>query len=349
MKKFLTIVIPTYNREKQLIRLLKSIERQNAIEKYYIVILNNHSNYNVELSVKSQFASSFYDNIDFYNRPYNAGGNYNIGSAFLFAKSAYLWIIGDDDEVCDGCFDIIEEDCIKYSDIPFFKYPSNMQKRSTTDMMISNINKFVEVNKAGLLTAGNIIFVSNNIFNLPQLDQYISTSLFYSYSGIPHSLPMLRCLMDERPFLLSNRDIVHYLEPDGDHWDYVKTVVSLSSVLNIDEDNKHYIVEKFFKVVMRHFDIVEFLQECVLLEDLNYRKHVCRIAMNTIFVENGSLDKFVYFLYKIETKFGVKLFSTYSSFVHYKETAIKKFKKQQIEKHSFIYRLYKRLKKLRIK
>ena len=64
MEKFLTIVIPTYNRENQLIRLLRSIERQKVEHLYYIVILNNHSDYDVETSIRNHFPDPFIDNIE---------------------------------------------------------------------------------------------------------------------------------------------------------------------------------------------------------------------------------------------------------------------------------------------
>lgn len=310
MNKFLTIVIPTYNREKRLIRLLKSIERQNAVDKYFIVILNNHSDYNVEELISKYFSGSFLNNVEIINRPYNIGAENNIGSAFLYAKTDFLWIIGDDDEVIDGCFNIIEEDSIRYSDIPFFKYPSNVQQKSESDILVSNIKQFKELNRKGLITAGNVIFVSNNIFNLPQLVQYISTSLLFSYSSIPHSLPMLRCLMDKRPFLLSNREIVRYLEPDGDHWNYIKIVMRLSTVLNID-DGDHNVVREFFRIISQHFNLSTFLQDCIKLTDKSYRQHVCRIGMEYVFADLSCNERLLYLMYKVENATGFKVFSKY--------------------------------------
>lgn len=309
MNKLLTIIIPTYNRREQLIRLLKSIERQKAEKLLYIVILNNNSGYDVEQSIKNNFSGLFLDVIEIYNRPYNSGGDYNIGSSFLFAKTDYLWIIGDDDEVVDGCFDIIENDIKKYREIPLFKYPAEGQSIREDEIIVNNIEQFEELNETGVITAGNIIFVSNNIYNLPKLKDYISTSLYYSYCSIPHSLPMLRCLIDERPFLYSNKEIIRYIEPEGDHWNYVKIIASISTVLDINEGNKYQIVKDFFNIITRHFCISNFLLACLKIEDKYYRRYISNKGMNTVFANRGLLSKLLFILFKIESEFHVKLFS----------------------------------------
>lgn len=315
MNKFLTIVIPTYNREKQLIRLLRSIERQNAVDKYYIVILNNHSSYNVENSVSNSFSGSFLTNIDIYNRPYNSGGDYNIGSAFLFAKSQYLWIIGDDDEVLDGCIDIIEEDALKYPEIPYIKYHNLKHSSYNEDIVISNISDFKNSFTNKCFTAGDIIFVSTNVFNLKKSQPYISNALYYSYCSVPHILPMLGCLVDEKPFVLSHNEIVKYNAPDGDHWNFIKITTSLSTFLDIYYDKKYKVVQEVFYIITKHLEFVEFLEECLKIEDRDYVSYICRKAKGTVFRHKSINDYLLFFLYKTQDIFGVNFFSFYVNHV----------------------------------
>lgn len=309
VNKFLTIVIPTYNREKQLIRLLKSIERQNVIEKYYIVVLNNHSNYDVKTSIRNHFPDPFVENIEIYNRPYNAGGDYNIGSAFLFAKSQYLWIIGDDDEVEDSCIDIIEKNIGLYPDIPFFKYHIKGLARYNEDALIKNINDFTDLYNKNYFIAGDVLFVSNNIFNLSKLGGYISTALYYSYSSVSQVLPMLRCLIDEKPFMWCHSEIVKYNAPEGDHWNYIKIVTSLSTVLDINIGSNYSIVKSFFNILSDHFLITEFLQECLRISDKSYRKYVSRKGMNSLYEKKSFGIWSYYFFYIIESKTRIKTFT----------------------------------------
>ncbi len=316
MNKFLTIVIPTYNREKQLIRLLKSIERQDAVDKYYIVILNNHSAYNVENSVSNSFSGSFLKNIDIYNRPYNAGGDYNIGSAFLFAKSQYLWIIGDDDEVLDGCLDIIEEDAMKYPEIPYIKYHNLNHSSYSEDIIISNISDFKNSFNKNCFTAGDIIFLSTNIFNLEKAQPYLSLPLYYSYCSVPHILPMLGCLLDEKPFVLSHNEIVKYYAPDGDHWNLIKITTSLSTFLDISCDKNYNVVQEVFYIITRHFELVEFLGECLKIENRDYRNYIFKKAKSTIYRYKSFYCHFLFFLYKVEVIFRVKIFSFHVNYVH---------------------------------
>lgn len=345
MEKFLTIVIPTYNRENQLIRLLRSIERQNAVHFYYIVILNNHSDYDVEASVQNHFEGTFLDNIEVYNRPYNAGGDYNIGSAFLFAKSQYLWIIGDDDEVEDSCFDIIEKNIGLYPEISFFKYHIKGQARYNEDILIKNIINFKDLYKRNYFIAGDVLFVSNNIYNLSKLEKYISTALYYSYSSVPQVLPMLGCLIDEKPFMWCHNEIIKYNAPEGDHWNYIKIATSLSTVLDISYGNNYSAVKCFFNIISDHFQIVEFLAECLRISDKSYRKYVSRKGMNSLYEKKNFGIWIYYIFYLLESKTGIKLFSFYLKVNNRLQGKGNHFKKILYNSlFSLAYPLYKRCK-----
>jgi glycosyltransferase involved in cell wall biosynthesis len=342
MNKLLTIAIPTYNRKNQLIRLLNSIEKQKAFDKYYIVILNNNSNYDVEKSIKEHFFGEFLDNITIYNRPYNGGGHYNIGSAFLFAKTQYLWIIGDDDEVCDGCLSIIQRDIANNPELPIIKYHIKGQSQYTEDIIIKGINDFKSFYLKKYFIAGDIIFVSNCLYNLPQIADYIPTVLYYTYTSVPHTLPMLRCLADERNFMWSHHEIIKYNEPEGDHWNYVTITTSLSTVLDINIDGKYVVVREFFKIISSHWGIVEFLHECLKIKDKRYRKHVCKKGLMTLFAEKRIGYFFFYILYKMENNIGIQALSLYIYLLGFGDN-LKQYLKSS---NSIVYRTYIKIKKI---
>lgn len=305
--KFLTVVVPTYNRKHQLIRLLKSLERQHAIERYYLVILDNHSDYDVKSSLSKEFSSDFIDNIALYRKPYNTGGDYNISSAFLYAKSDYMWIIGDDDEVLDGCFDIIEEDVAKYPDIPYFKYHNKGHSSYDNDLIIRNISEFEHYFKSHCFRGGDVIFVSNNVYNLKAAESLIPSSLYYSYCSIPHTLPMLRCLQEERPFVWSHREIVQFNAPENDHWDYVKIATSFTTVLDIHYGADYKVTQSFFQIISRHFKVVEFMFECLKVKDKKYSYYVCRKGLSSLFNGRFVYSRYCFFLFMIEKSLGLKL------------------------------------------
>lgn len=347
VNKFLTIVIPTFNREKQLLRLLRSIERQEVVDKYYIVILNNHSDYNVDDSLKRSFSGDFLDNIEVYNRPYNAGGDYNIGSAFLYAKTQYLWIIGDDDEVIDGCIDIIENDILCYPEIPFIKYHNKNHSSYNTNLIVSNITDFKFYYKKKYFTAGDIIFVSTNVYNINKLQSYIPQSLYYSYCSVPHILPMLGCLIDEESFMLSHRELVKYNAPEGDHWNLIKISTSLSTFLDIFYGKNYKIVQDVFYIITNHFGLLDFLQDCIKIEDRSYRKYVYKKAGRTIYRYKTINDYFLISLYKIEDIVGVRALYLFSKFTcSFKNRKIITVKRLE-DKNNVICRLYKQFKNIK--
>ena len=339
MHKFLTIVIPTYNRERQLIRLLDSIKRQNALDMYSVVILDNHSDYDVKASLSKAFAGDFRDNIEIYERPYNAGGDYNIGSAFLFAKSDILWIVGDDDEVLDGCFDIIAEDVSRYPEVPCFKYCIENHSSFGEDLSIGDIEDFKRAFDRNRFYAGDILFVSNNVYNLKNAGSYISTALYYSYCSIPHVIPMLRCLVDERPFVWSHREIVRYHRPEGDHWNYVKIALSLSTVLDIEVGGDYAITREFFKIISKHFEILDFLEECLKVEDKDFSKYVCRKGLATLFVGRKFAARYCHLLYLIERNTKIRVLTFHADCAR----KILAKRRELIDSDSLPYRLYKKL------
>ena len=337
MHKFLTIVIPTYNREKQLIRLLRSLERQDAVDRYTIVVLDNHSNYDVRGALSRFFSGEFLENIEVYVRPYNSGGDYNISSAFLFAKSDYLWIIGDDDEVLDGCIGTIEEDVRHYPDIPFFKYHNEGHSSFQNDLVINNIKEFQEAYEQRCFCAGDIIFVSNNVYNLKAAASYIPSSLYYSYCSIPHALPTLRCLQDEKPFVWSHRELVRYHSPEGDHWNYVKIATSLSTVLDIHYGSDYAVTKTFFKILSRHFDPLEFMEECMKVKDKKYASYVCRKGLSALFDGRFFYSRYCHFLYSIERTAKIKVLSLHRIIVD----SIKRKRRRMIDGNGPLYRVYK--------
>lgn len=337
MDKFLTIVIPTYNRKNQLVRLLKSIERQNALKKYYVVILNNHSNYDIESTLNNCFSSEFIKNIEINNRPINVGASYNISGAFLACKTDYLWIIGDDDEVIDGAIDIIEEDIIRFPNIPLFKYSL---KGSTNEWVVSSISEVISLNKHNYLIAGNIIYISNSIFKISLLKDYLSYLFIYSYSAIPHTIPMIYCIANRKDIFFSTKDIIYYNAPEGDHWDYISTTLALSSLLDINISGQYDVVKSFFKMIARHFDFNVFLKECLKIENRDYRAYVVRRGIGTFFRLSRPKALLLYLLFKTEVIFHVNLFTLYNRLKdrwYCKKESLKR-------ENNFIYKMYLRIK-----
>lgn len=92
----LTVAIPTYNREKLLRRLLKSIvgELSDCVE---VLVSDNASTDGTEEMMHSEFPQVVY-----YRNSTNIGPDSNFLECYRKAKGKYVWLVGSDDVVLDG-------------------------------------------------------------------------------------------------------------------------------------------------------------------------------------------------------------------------------------------------------
>lgn len=301
MGKILTIGIPTYNRKHQLIRLLKSIQAEKSTDKYSIIISDNCSNYSVEETIDTVFSGEFRNTITVKRRDVNGGGDYNISTLFENCNTSLLWLIGDDDEILPGAINRVIENHEKYPDIPVFKYATQSAMKFTEDIRMKNVNDFARCHKNGYLY-GAIIFMSNNIYNIKMVKPYFSDCLYYGYCSVSHFLPLMHCLVDsEFDAMLCKDNIVKYNNPDGDHWNYLKIVTSLSTVLDINWGHNHKDIKKIFCIICSYFGITQFLLENIKITDKSYRNYTYWKGRNTVFKKGKSIfDYFALLCYWLQ-------------------------------------------------
>ncbi len=98
--KSLTIIIPTYNRPRELIRLLSiinsEIEQLKNVEYVNVIVRDNSQNTETQNAVEqSEFAGKPW--LDYIKNIGNVGFDSNILNLFCEAKGDYVWLVGDDD------------------------------------------------------------------------------------------------------------------------------------------------------------------------------------------------------------------------------------------------------------
>lgn len=346
MEKLLTIAIPTYNRKNQLIRLLKSIEVQNCTEYYSILISDNSSNYSVTEAIEEAFSGEFRELITVIRREINGGGDYNISSLFAYAKTELFWIIGDDDELLEGSIIKVIDNHKKYPDIPVFKYKIPAAFEFTENIRMKTVDDLVRCHKKGYLLGG-IIFMSNNIYNIDLCKPYLNDCLYYGYCSISQLIPMMHCLVDsEYEVLLCKDQIVKYNAPEGDHWNYLKIVTSLSTLLDINWNNKHKEIEKFFRVIGCYFGLGHFLIDNINLADKSYRNYVYWKGMNTVFKKNrGILGYFALTCYWMQRITRIKFLTGFYLFILNKQTEIQDKFREKAHKSEKVAKWFYFLKK----
>jgi GT2 family glycosyltransferase len=231
----LTIVITTYNRKERLINQLRSIFRQPEYVSVRIIILDNNSEYDVINTFSKEFSEKELSVVEVIRRPYNIGLTGNLSTSFMYCKTKWMWLLSDDDETEENSIKTILYDIKQHEDIAVIKY-SIKKFVPDEDKIISTISEYIEYYRSGVHTSGNMIFMSNNVFNLELLLPYLGLANIHSYTYIPHLIPVIRGLSDNAiKMMFTSKSIVSFIPPTpGTHWDFVPAIVGLASLADID-------------------------------------------------------------------------------------------------------------------
>lgn len=179
----LTIAIPTYNREKQLIQTLKNLEKQTN-QDFNIFISDNASDYNIEKSISDNFNDDFLRKITINVRNINIHADNNIVGMFECVKNGWMWIVSDDDFEKDTAVECIYYYINKYPDyaiiqFSFFKYLDKPLHINSLQLFIKSLYK--KVNRSSAVEiCGDFCSSLNKVYNLNKLKDVIG----YGFDGI---------------------------------------------------------------------------------------------------------------------------------------------------------------------
>lgn len=267
MESKLSIIIPTYNREKQLINQLRRIYSQQESKFLKIVVLNNNSDYNVEYAITSNFECSQLTNLKIISHPYNLGGNMNIGLSFYHCETDWLWLLSDDDEVlCDSIKRILDDICT-YNEYIAIKY--SLEKfTSHDDVEIGNLNDLIRYYKKEHKHQGELIFMSNAVFNINKLRPVMGAVIENAYNSLPGLNPILFGLDKALgKCFFSNKQIVRYMLPaPGGAWNYHQTTVRLPALLDYPFNCDGKTMLKLMSL-MNHWNYPRFILACADFHD----------------------------------------------------------------------------------
>jgi len=152
MQPKISILIPTFNREKKIISLLKRIEHffdnnENLKSSFEIHISNNGSIDNTEHLVTDFIKGKKY--YYYYNQQNNLGFDKNIEFLFDQVKTEYLWFFSDDDIFYEFAFEkVLNAVRIEYPDVLLFSFAqpaSNLELTFNFQQTIHNTRDKKEI------------------------------------------------------------------------------------------------------------------------------------------------------------------------------------------------------------
>lgn len=136
---FLTIGIPTWNRHDFLLRNVTTLiaEINNTAARVELFVSDNHSTDATEALCQQLAAQhSFFR---YFRQPQNRGANANFQYVVQAAKGKYVWLLGDDDGIVQGCLAPMIADIAQHN-FPAVVIGGSIHEATGKKLFLPNIN-----------------------------------------------------------------------------------------------------------------------------------------------------------------------------------------------------------------
>lgn len=251
----LSIVIPTYNRYNSLCRLLNSIFQEDISSVYEIIIVDNNSDYNIYEILKLYSSNK----IRIVRNVFNVRMSTNMMNTFLHCKTKWMWLISDDDFISKGALGHITKIIKVNPNSCYLKFSTEgigdfgIEKKHKANNLEELIDYYHDDN---INRTGNLVFVSNGIFNIHNLYPFLGYGFEYAYTYIGYLIPVFMSLSHkDNSVTFSEKIIINYSHPGDKFWSYKKVVLGLSTLYHIELP----IRKKYFKKLLKITNPVSYL------------------------------------------------------------------------------------------
>lgn len=221
----LIIYIPTFNRPNSLKKQLNIIVGQLPIPNLNVeIIVRDNCSYNYNFSELLEMYDRKY--VKYYRNITNIHGNANIILGFLEAsENDFLWILSDNDIICNDSLIKIEK--FISTDIDLIV--------SDKDCVNPKIDSFLWDENLEVKYLWNHGLISNTIYNLKRIKNYINLGFYYHNSSFPHLAIILGFLKIEKNIkyqLLPQNYFHNYTEDSSENTgDYSLSMVAMPTLL----------------------------------------------------------------------------------------------------------------------
>jgi glycosyltransferase involved in cell wall biosynthesis len=314
----ITIIIPTYNRHKALSNQLKDLFSQDDKIIKSVIILDNSS----RPSVTDEIID--WEKLTVYRHKFNVGLSWNVVTPYLFCDTKWLWILGDDDVIEPDAISIIKLNIFQHdvADVSMLKFSTTNETPDETDCIVNDYEGLVSYfsHNPCRSRSGNFIFISNSIFNMEALDQYISLAFEYSYSYVGFLVPVLKSLEDRGKIkFLSSRIVEHRLAEVG-AFSYSKVALGMSTLKHINFETDEKTRDGILRILMSITP--ESLMREFLLKPSNNKVVDLKMASDYLFRDLFSFRRQMTFsLFVKFNRIVVRIYDLYKKFKKYRQTS----------------------------
>lgn len=214
----LTIAIPTYNRNNEVVETISTVLPQLS-DLCRLLVIDNHSDVSVaeSLAVKGVVIEDT-PGVRMISNGINVGSQANLLRCIELCDTEWLWILGDDDIPRPDAVKLILNDLPVHSvrtDLTFLNYCSPFHTRDK-EVMSTGISEFLE----SFDDWGQINFTSLCILNATKIKPFLRFGFSYAYSWSCINACLFSCMVERGGTAFFSRTVI------------------LSEINKCDDDNK---------------------------------------------------------------------------------------------------------------
>lgn len=231
----LTILIPTYNRIDQLKKVLTILQQQTN-KNFFLVISDNSSNYNFDL-VKEFVCEDLKKRTTFIKRKFNVGADINIFELFQFCNTTWAWTLSDDDIIQIDSVEKIINNVEKFPSVGCFNFSIVPSLKINKPILVSSIDEFVDLNKRYLCHHGDLIFLSNKVYNIDVAGCFLTNAYKYIYTRISSVVFLAKMLESNVPYMILTDRIVTYNDSSPRSWNLFEVILASRTLSDVPFNN----------------------------------------------------------------------------------------------------------------
>lgn len=196
----LTIAIPTYNRNKKLVRSIEALTPQ-LTEQVKILIIDNCST----IPVQESLGNRLLPNMRIIRNERNLGVSVNFLRCFENCDTEWMWLLGDDDPPHENAVATILQEIAAHSGFGFLNFKSGLTPGRTTNVHTTGPNEFI----SKIDDFGNLLFISLGVYNLKQLQSDFRLAYQLSYCMSPHMVLLFSGIGPDTQVSFLDKEIIN--------------------------------------------------------------------------------------------------------------------------------------------
>jgi glycosyltransferase involved in cell wall biosynthesis len=213
----LTIWIPTYNRPRELARLVRQAQGLGLTSSFKVIISDNGS----EELYALEDSEDTWCQIAWQDRGCNLSAGANFLRAFEEASTEWVHIMSDDDTFSSSYIDIVK-DCIQKcgDSIVAIKFDTSLFGKQVNNKHSDLTSAIADVTPSEIGSwFNNLLLISGWIFRRKEYLRYISKAYLGYSTKLSHILPALACCEAEnKQILFSDTQPVIFNHANDDGW-----------------------------------------------------------------------------------------------------------------------------------